>query len=294
MNAADILETLVEGHSLTEEQAIAIQDAQASYGGTLLRNIERVFTAQEVEGLWKVMAQQMERTYFSTPAQMETLEQPTKEGEQWQPLISRSVACNHLVLGHRTEWDILSVVSVNPFLDTTASVLWERASQVSPTGTGRVRASVIGPSLFRKCFNYAYPGGLYPEPSLLEMLAVQGLCPLLALAPYAGQEARSVETGLISEDDFALCLSRFLGLPLYSYTTPEIDWRILPESLITRLGILPLRLHEGRVEILTSTTPTSELTQELRRQSGRDVSYLITTPGIITMLRRQRELYVKS
>lgn len=294
MNTGDTLEMLVDNHLLTEEQAALTLETQASYGGSLLRTIERIFTPEEVEGLWKHMAQQMERTYLRTPAQIETLEQPIQEDGKWKPLIPRTVACNHLLLGHRTEWDILSVISVNPFVDITAPILWERAAQVSPTGKGRVRACVIGPNLFRKCFKYAYPKGLYPSPTLIEMLAVQGLCPLMSLTSYAETEIEAVKSGLICEDDFALCLSQFLNLPLYNYTTPEIDWRILPENLITRLGILPLRLHEGRVEVLTPFAPKAELTQELRRQSGRDISYLITTPSIITMLRRQRELYVKT
>lgn len=294
MNDEDLLDFLCDQGCLSEEQAALTLDTRASYGGTLLRTLERLFTPAEVITLWGNMAKSVERRYYTAGNQIETIEEPWRGSGGWEPLISRPVSCHHLLLAQRTEWDVLSVISVNPFIDLSARDLWERAQEVSPTGKGRLKASVIPPVLFRKCFGFTYPEGLYGPLRLTERLSVQGLCPLGSLETYSTKESEAVKDGLIGEDDYALCISQHLELPLYNYTKPEIDWRILPENLIRRLNVLPLRVDQGHIEILSSAPPSPQATQEIQRQSGLRARYLITTPTVIQRLMSQRELYVKN
>lgn len=294
MTDTELLDLLIEQALLSEEQALLAQDTQASYGGTLLRTFENLRNPVETSDLWQQMAAHMGRVYYSTLQEIETLEDPVLIASHWdadkgwqvntfEPMLSRHQAVTHLALAQRREWETLHLLTAHPYF-TPSPELWQRAQDVSPTKSGRIQVSVIPPHLFRKCFTLAYPSAYYGGLSLNERLSVQGLCRLDELAPYAGQEHLAVASGLITEDDYALCLSQHLQLPLYDYTRPEISWRVLPQDLIERLGVIPLRMDDSNIEILTPMAPNSDITQQLQRQAGRNVQYQITTPTIIQRL----------
>lgn len=303
MNEDDLLELFVEHEALTEDQASLVNDTQAGYGGTLLRTLETQLSLDEADRLWSSMAAHLQRPYYRTGREIETLEEPVPGGRRldirlerevtvYEPLLSRAVSGHHLALAHRREWDTLCVLTSDLVFDTTAPELCQRAREVSPTGVGRVRAAVLSPPLYRQCYGLAYPEGLYGPLSLVERLSLQGLCPLGRLEAYTGHEQHLVGLGLITEQDYAVCLAADLHLPLYDYTRPTVDWRVLPQDLIEQLGVLPLRRTADHVEVLTSTAPTTQMTQQLQRQGGAAVTYQITTPTVIRRLLDQRNTYV--
>ncbi|WP_156372774.1 hypothetical protein [Deinococcus sp. Leaf326] len=285
---SDLLALLGEYGGLTAEQSDLVIRTQEGSGGSVLRTLERVI--QDVPALWATMAEMTQRRCYSTPASIETLEAPLKAPgkEGFEPLLSRSLALEHLCVAQRVEWDTLCLLTVDP-LPTISAELQARANAVSPTGQGRIRFSLIAPELFRLCLRLTYPTALYGGLTFAERLCVSGLVGAEALDPYEQEVQEAVDAGLVTEADYADALAAHLRLPRYAYAPIRAPAETVPLYLRKKLGVLPHSVEGGVLTLLVTRMLTEEDRLHLERFSGKAVTYQVTSPSELRALIRSEE-----
>jgi len=286
--SSDLLDSLWQDGLLSQDDAALIQDTRATFGGSLLRVLERA--APNVTSLWSRLAAQNARPFLKTFSDIETLEEACLQPYQApRPLLPRDLAVQTLTLAQRREGETLCLLSPDPFVILTHLDLRNRADEVSPTSRSALRCAVILPAMYRTLMTLTYPSALAGELSFLDRLAVQALVPRSELASYDGREQRLTEQLLVSEDDYALCLSQHLGLPLFDHRESQPLAASVPEHLLHEHGLYPHHLNDTCTLVLLSAQAVSrELNTKLQRLSGHDVTYHITTPTVIRSLLMKR------
>ena len=282
----DHLDRLYAARLLTEDEVEFALTSHQTFGGTLLRVLERITTRPSA--LWIKLAEYTGRACVTNLNALETLEEAvTAPGTTTlEALISRDLAVQTLSVGLRTEGEKLCLASPDFLLDLDDEDLVARANTVSLLGEGHLQCTVLPPDLYRQCVRLAYPTALYGPLTLTQRMAILALVPERFLLHLRGQEHEAIQRGLLSEDDYAEALAAHLQLQVYQHAPLQLGGRPLPDETLRQNHVFPVVYDPAtsRLTLLTATEPSPELTLQFERLSGTRVSYQVTTATVIRSL----------